>query len=326
LENRPSRKLAVILHADVVGSTALVRLSETLAHHRIQDAFRRFSEAIDQYRGIAHEIRGDALVAEFGRASDAVSASVAFQAANAAHNEELTDEIRPAVRIGIAMGEVVVGDNTVTGEGVVLAQRVEQLAEPGRVCITGAIHEALPWRMPFDKDDLGEQKVKGFEEPVRIYVVSLKSGVEVPEPEECVQSMAATKPELPDKPSIAVLPFTNMSDDPEQEYFADGMSEDIITELSKFRSLFVIARNSSFAFKGQSVEVKNVSRKLGVRYVVEGSVRRAGTRVRINAQLIDAIEDSHIWAERYDRDLDDIFAVQDEVTEAIVTAIEATSY
>ena len=317
----PSSKLAVILHADVVGSTTLVQLDEVLAHERIRDTFLRFSDAIRKYNGTAHEIRGDALVAEFSKASDAVIASIAFQADNASHNAGLTDDVRPEIRIGIAMGEVVVADSTVTGEGVVLAQRLEQLAQPGCVVTQGAAYETVPKRLPFNYESLGERQLKGFSDPVKAYSVSLKPGADIPGSE--IQSKKdVTALDLPDKPSIAVLPFANMSDDPEQEYFADGMSEDIITELSKFRSLFVIARNSSFAFKGQSVEVKDVSRKLGVRYVVEGSVRRVGARVRITAQLIDAIADNHIWAERYDRNLEDIFAVQDEVTEAIVTTIE----
>ncbi len=314
------RKLAVLLHADVVGSTALVQLDETLAHQRIQDTFRRFSETIASYNGIAHEIRGDALVAELARASDAVSASLAFQAANTTHNERLSDDIRPVLRVGIAMGEVVVADNTVTGEGVVLAQRLEQLAEKGGVCIQGAAYETVPKRLPFDYQNLGEKKLKGFQEPVRAYSVMLKTGESVPVPESaCPQETLSL--ELPKKPSIAVLPFNNISKDSEREFFADGISEDITTELSKFRSFFVIARNSSFA-KGKQIAIKDVGTKLGVRYIVEGSVRRVGNRIRVTAQLIDAIDDSHLWAERYDRDLEDIFAVQDEVTQAIVTAIE----
>lgn len=315
------RKLAAILHADVVDSTMLVRLNEMLAHERIQDTFRRFSQTIGKYNGIAHEVRGDALVAEFSKASDAVTASIVFQADNASHNVGTGDDVRPELRIGIAMGEVVVADDTLTGEGVVLAQRLEQLAQPGCIVIQGAAYETVPKRLPFNYESLGQRELKGFNEPVKAYSVNLKPESDIPEPEAQTKEKLISL-ELPDKPSIAVLPFTNMSEDPEQEYFADGMSEDIITELSKFRSLFVIARNSSFAFKGQSIEVRDISRKLGVHYVVEGSVRRVGTRVRITAQLIDAIEDNHIWAERYDRNLEDIFAVQDEVTEAIVTTIE----
>ena len=315
------RKLAVLLHADVVGSTSLVQLNETLAHERIQNAFRQFSETISKHDGIAHEIRGDALVAEFARASDAVAAALAFQADNSVHNEHIYDDVRPQLRIGIAIGEVVVADNTVTGEGIVLAQRLEQLATPGGVCIQGAAYETLPKRLPFEYQSLGEKKLKGFEELIRAYSVKLKNreGVSIP---EFINPKNTHPLELPTKPSIAVLPFNNMSNDSEQEFFADGIAEDIITELSKFRTLFVIARNSSFTFKNEQLTVKDVGVKLGVRYVVEGSVRKAGGRVRITAQLIDAVDDKHLWAERYDRDLEDIFAVQDEVTQAIVTAIE----
>jgi len=316
----PTRKLAVILHADVVGSTALVRINETLAHERIQDAFHRFSKTIESYGGVARELRGDALVAEFERASDAVSAAVAFQAENSEFNTALDDNIRPELRMGISMGEVVIADNTITGESVVLAQRLEQLAESGGVCIQGAAYETVPQRIPFEYENLGERRVKGFEEPVRAYAVTLKPGEKIPAPESTVASVEI-HPELPDKPSIAVLPFTNMSGDPEQEYFADGITEDIITELSRFRELFVIARNSSFGFKGQSVDIGEIARKLGAQYVVEGSVRKAGNRVRITAQLVDTMTGNHVWADRYDRDLQDIFAVQDEVVRAIVTAL-----
>ena len=321
MTEEPTRKLAVLLHADVIGSTALVQLNETVAHERIRDAFQRFSETITVHNGIAHEIRGDALVAEFSKASDAVTAALEFQSANTAHNEGLSDKVRPELRVGVAMGEVVVADNTVTGEGIVLAQRLEQLAESGGVCVQGAAYETMPKRLPFDYENLGERELKGFNDPVRVYAVRSKN-------EEGLSVSESFKPEntrpleLPTKPSIAVLPFNNMSNDSEQEFFADGIAEDIITELSKFRTLFVIARNSSFTFKNEQLTVRDVGVKLGVRYIVEGSVRRAGSRVRITAQLIDAIDDKHLWAERYDRDLEDIFAVQDEVTQAIVTAIE----
>ncbi len=320
MEERQPRKLAVILHADVVGSTALVQRNESVAHERMQDVFRRFSATIESYGGIAHEIRGDALVAEFARTSDAVSAALAFQFANEDHNKGVTDDIRPEIRIGITLGEVVIADGTITGAGVVLAQRLEQLAEPGGVCIQGAAYETVPQRLPFNYESLGEQKVKGFEEPVRVYTVGLEDGQAIPPPDPTVRP---DKPvlELPDKPSFAVLPFTNMSGDPEQEYFSDGITEDIITELSRFRELLVIARNSTFVFKGQSVDVTDVSKQLGVRYVVEGSVRKAGNRVRVTAQLVDATTGNHVWAERYDRELEDIFAVQDEVVRAIVTAL-----
>jgi TolB-like protein/Flp pilus assembly protein TadD len=293
----------------------------------MQDVFRRFSATIESYGGIAHEIRGDALVAEFARASDAVSAALAFQFANEDHNKGVTDDIRPEIRIGISLGEVVIADGTITGAGVVLAQRLEQLAEPGGLCVSAAIHEAVPKRLPVEFKSLGDQSVKGFDQPVRVYSVSLRQGEKVPEPDSEVYShdrgteSSAPMLTLPDIPSIAVLPLINLSGDPDQEYFADGMTEDIITGLSRFRSLFVIARNSSFAYKGKSPDVREVARDLGVRYIVEGSVRRGGNRIRITGQLVDAETGNHLWAERYDRELEDIFAVQDEVTEAIVAAI-----
>ena len=313
----PSRKLAVVLHADVVDSTVLVRQDETIAHQRIRDVFRRFSETIKTYDGEAREIRGDALVADFSRASDAVAASVEFQSTNEDFLQDLPDQIRPVLRVGIAMGEVVVADRTVTGEGIVLAQRLEQLAGPGGICIQGAAYETVPKRLPFEYENLGEQELKGFDEPIRVYAVKQRS-----------QSHAETSfkvkiTNVAEKPAIAVLPLINMSGDPEQEYFNDGITEDIITELSRFSILDVVARHSSFAFKGEKINVREVAKKLGVQYVVEGSVRRAGNRARITAQLIDAETGSHIWGERYDRELYDIFAVQDEVTRAIVATIAA---
>ena len=357
----PSRKLAVILHADVVGSTALVQQDETLAHVRMQDAFRRLSSTIATYDGVTHELRGDALVAEFARASDAVVAGLAFQMENTESNARLEDDLQPRLRIGISLGEVVIADSTVTGAGVVLAQRVEQLAEPGGVCITGAIHEAAPGHLPLDYSDLGKREAKGFEEAVQVYSARVKAGKQVPSPESAVSMEAHSRQPkrlwttsaivllilvgggiawwqpwvprvepasiermafpLPANPSIAVLPFANMSDDPKQEYFVDGMTEDLITDLSKLSGLFVIARNSVFTYKGKPVKVQQVAEELGVRYVLEGSVRRAGEQVRINAQLVDATTGGHLWAERYDGSVADVFALQDEVTRNIVSAL-----
>ena len=326
----PVRKLVVLLHADVVGSTSLVQKNETLAHERIQDTFRRFSETIGNHAGVALEIRGDALVAEFARASDAVSASLAFQALNTTHNEQLSDDFQPVLRIGIAMGEVVVADNTVTGEGIVLAQRLEQLAEPGGVVVQGSVSETVPTRLPFEFDGLGEQMLKGFDQPIRAFVVRLKSGEPIPDSDsiglipESGTSDAHQRPplELPDKPSIAVLPFDNMSGDPEQEYFADGMAEDIITALSRSPWLFIIARNTTFTYKGIKVDAKRVAKDLGVRYLLEGSIRKAGNRIRVTAQLIDGTSGGHVWSERYDRVLDDIFDLQDEITQNVVASIQ----
>ncbi len=360
--NQPTRQLAVILHADVVGSTTLVQRDETLTHERIRDAFRRFSETIRTYGGTPQELRGDALLATFNRASDAVSASLSFQVGNAHHNETLEDDIRPEVRIGIALGEVVIADGTLTGPDVVMAQRIEQLADPGGICIQGTAYETIPRRLLFEYTSLGEQQLKGFDEPVRVYGVKPKLGEEIPGPDPqqpakrysgrrtLIAAIAVSlvivggftawlQPwksdveradpakmafALPDKPSIAVLPFTNMSDDKEQEYFADGVTEDIITDLSKISGLFVVARNSSFTYKGQAVKVRQVAEELGVRYVLQGSVRRAGEKIRITAQLVDALEGNHLWADRYDRDLKDVFAVQSEVAREVAKALAVT--
>ena len=295
-------------------------MDETLAHRRIQDTFQRFSDVISQYHGFTREIRGDALIAEFSRASDAIAASLSFQVRNTAVSESISDGVCPVVRIGIAMGEVVIADNTITGEGVVLAQRLEQVAASGGVVIQGAAYETTPKRLPYDYTSLGELELKGFEEPVKAYAINLRSGAAAPAPESHTGFSPAPR-ELSEKPSIAVLPFKNMSNDPEQEYFADGISEDIITGLSRFHWFFVIARNSSFTYKGNALDVKQVAEELGVQYILEGSVRKSGNRVRISAQLVEAITDRHIWVDKYDRNLEDIFAIQDEISQAITTAV-----
>ena len=350
-----SGKLAVILHADVAGSTALVQENEQLAHERIQDTFKRFGNLIARYHGRVRELRGDALLAEFERASDAVTAALAFQSEQAEYNKQLNDSIEPRVRVGIAMGEVVIADKTITGTGVVLAQRLEQISEPGGVVIQGAAYETIPGRFPFEYEDLGEHEVKGFEKAVNVYAAKLKNSTNIPQPgqldnnnrKSVVASIAFVlivagfalawfepweareEPaqeqrmafQLPDKPSVAVLPFNNMSADAEQEYFVDGMTEDLITDLSKIPQLFVVARNTMFTYKGKAVKVHEIAEELGVRYVLEGSVRRSGNQVRINAQLIDALTGGHLWAERYDGVLDDVFALQDEVAKGIVTQL-----
>jgi adenylate cyclase len=319
-KDRLSSRLVVILHADVTGSTQLVRQDERVAHERIQDAFSRLGKTIGNYNGHVLEIRGDALLGEFERASDAVSAALAFQSNNSEHNKRLSDGIKPLVRVGIALGEVVVADNTATGAGVVMAQRVEQLARPGAVCITGAIHEALPSRMPFEKENLGDHRLKGFDEDLRVFSVTLTPGNKIPDPDTLAQPKEKT-PDLPEKTSIAVLPFTNMSSDEEQDYFSDGITEDIITELSRFSNFWILARNSSFVFKNQPIDVKDIAQKLGVDYVIEGSVRKAGDRVRISVQLIEATLGHQIWAERYDKQFRDVFEIQDDVTNRVVSSL-----
>jgi len=312
----PVRKLAVLLHADVFGSTALVQANEALAHQRILSCFQCFAGIIKSYGGTAREVRGDAVVAEFERASDAVCAALAFQSDQAGFIAMLEDQIRPRLRIGISIGEVVIADRTITGAGIVMAQRLEQLAPAGGVVIQGAAYETIPRRLPFDFRSLGEQTIKGFEETVRAFQVTLQAGAEIPEPDSSPARRGLLA--LPDKPSIAVLPFANMSGDPQQEYFSDGISEDIITALSRMPWFFVISRNSSFIYKGQRVDIHSAAEELGVQYVLEGSVRKSGERVRVTAQLVDAISDKHVWAGKFDRDLADVFAVQDEVVDSIV--------
>jgi adenylate cyclase len=354
-----SGRLAVILHADVIGSTLLVQRDEQLAHRRIQEAFRRFGKTISSYHGRVRELRGDALLAEFERASDAVAASLAFQREQARLVDALDDEIRPLLRIGVALGEVIVADNTVTGEGVVLAQRLEQFAEPGGLCITPAIREALPKRLPFALDNLGARELKGFDDPIDVYRVALQDGAVPPPPTAApaaartgkrrgpgiavaavlvsiaaaaIYALLAPAPEPPpvdelesaDKPSIVVLPFTNMSGDPQQEYFADGISEDLTTDLSKISGLFVVARNSAFSYKGRQVDVRTVAEELGVRYLLEGSIRRVDDQIRINAQLVDGISGGHLWAERFDGTMADVFALQDHVNREIVRALQVS--
>ncbi len=374
MTNGLSRKLAVIMHADVVSSARLVHLDETLAHERIRGTFQRFSDTIRLYNGVAHEIRGDALVAEFPMASDAVCASLAFQEANAAHLDKLEDDVRPVVRVGIAMGEVVVADHMVTGDGVVLAQRLEQLAEPGGVVIQGAAHETVPKRLPFDYDDMGELALKGFDELVRAFAVKLRPGAAMPQPEshsqgdrrvpdllykvwptqttpaslrrrrftvvssiaallaiagiwvaltpfgeDAEKSNAATK--QADIPSIFVMPFVNRSDEPEQDYFVDGITEDIITDFSRLSNLTVIAWNTSSSFRGGTVQPQELKKAFGVDYVLDGSMRKSGDQLRITAQLVDASNGKQVWAERYDRRLEDVFALQDDVTKKIVQAL-----
>ncbi len=322
-KDRLSGKLAVILHADVAGSTALVRQDEQLAHERIQGTFHRFGDTITKYHGHVRELRGDALLAEFERASDAVTAALAFQAGQIDFNTQLNDGIQPTVRVGIAMGEVIIADDTITGTGVVLAQRLEQLSKPGGVVIQGAAYETIPGRFPFEFENLGEQVLKGFDQPVRAFIARLRKGEEIPTPDTVAtpKSMEPENLEVPNKPSIAVLSFENISGDHEQEYFSDGISEDLTTALSRFNWLFVIARNSAFAYKGVAVDVKQVGRELGVRYVLEGSVRRAGDRVRVNAQLIDTDTDSHVWAEQFDRQMVDIFDLQDDIVASIAATV-----
>ena len=259
---------------------------------------------------------GDAILAEFPSTLKAVQSAIDIQTESVQRNAQLSGEDPLQLRIGLNIGEVLQDRGEIYGDGVNLAARLEAAANPGGICISAAVYEQIRGKFESSFVDGGLENFKNISSPVQVYHWQANAS------SNPTSGEGNTQLALPSKPSIAILAFENMSNDPEQEFIAEGISEDIITELSRFRSLFVIARNSAFAFKGRSTDVKEIGRKLGVRYVVEGSVRRAGQRIRITAQLIDAIEDKHLWAERYDRDMEDIFAVQDEVTQAIVTTIE----
>jgi len=305
------RRLAAILAADVAGYTALMGADEAGTLRRLTSLRRDFLEPlVGEHHGRIVKLMGDGLLVEFASVVDAVTCALSWNLGVAERDGGLR------FRIGINLGDVIVEDEDIYGAGVNIAARLESLAVPGGICLSDDAYRQVRGKLEVAFEDLGEQNLKNVAEPVRVYRVSTVAS-------DAIAKESATAPlPLPDKPSIAVLPFDNMSDDAEQEYFADGVSEDLITALSKIRWFFVIARNSTFTYKGQAVEVTQVARELGVRYVIEGSVRKAADRVRITAQLIDATTGRHVWAERYDRQLEDIFKLQDEMAQTIVGAVE----
>ncbi len=317
-EQRLTRRLAAIVAADVVGYSRMMDADEAGTLARLKSLRREIFDPItERFGGRIFKNTGDGALAEFPSAVDAVQCATEIQGALARHNAGLAEEGRFVLRMGISLGDVIVEGDDLYGNGVNVAARMETLAEPGGICVSGNVHEHVANAMDVEFEDMGPQSIKNIDRPVSAYRVSWGpegSAAKIAAPE-------ATPPALPDKPSIAVLPFQNMSGDVEQEFFADGMAEDIITSLSRHRSLFVIARNSTFAYKGRSPDLRELSRDLGVRYVLEGSVRKGGPRIRVTAQLIEGASGNHIWAERYDRELDDIFALQDEITQAITAAI-----
>jgi len=313
--------LAAILAADVAGYSRLMSLDERATVAALDAARAVFRAQIDANRGRVIDMAGDSVLAAFETAAGAVSAALAVQQLLADSGKDQPEDRRMRFRIGVHLGDVIEkADGTVYGDGVNIAARLESLAEPGGITVSDAVHGAVRGKLGAQFADQGEQQVKNIAYPVRAFGVSAAG--------QASSTVSATAPKFepalrpPDKPSLAVLPFNNMSGDPEQEYFVDGITEDIITDVSKTPGLFVIARNSSFAYKKQNVDVKEVGRKFGVRHVLEGSVRKAGMKVRINVQLIDAESGGHVWAERFDRDLEDIFALQDEVTQKIVAALK----
>jgi len=310
-----TRRLAAILAADVAGYSRLMGADEEGTHERLK-ALRRglLDPKITEHRGRIVKTTGDGLLVEFASVVDAVRCAVAVQQAMPERNTGVGAESRIEFRIGINLGDVIVEGDDIYGDGVNIAARIEALADPGGVFVSNTVHDQVRDRLPFAFDDLGEQQVKNIARPVRVYRVR--------DTDKSASALAPTVLPLPDKPSIAVLPFANISGDPEQEYFADGMVEEIITALSRVRWLFVIARNSSFTYKGHAVGVNQIGRELGVRYVLEGSVRKAGNRVRITAQLVEAESGAQLWADRFEGSLEDVFQLQDDVAVSVAGVIE----
>ena len=311
-EERVHRRLAVILAADVVGYSRLMERDEAATLATLKDRRKRVLDpVVARHRGRIFKIAGDGALVEFGSAVEAVECAIELQQDMAAANADLAEDRRIVLRIGVNLGDVMVEGSDLYGDGVNIAARLEGIAEAGGICISAKVHDEVRRKLALACEDLGERQFKNIATPIRAFQILRDGG----------GGSAAEGLPLPAKPSIAVLPFVNMSGEPDQQYFSDGITEDIITELSRFHALSVIARNSSFAYKGKSVKVQDIARELGVAYIVEGSVRRATDRVRITAQLIDAATGNHLWAERYDRDLRDIFALQDEVARAIAATV-----
>ena len=319
-EERINRKLAAILAADVVGYSRLMAADEagTLAalkrHREVV-----FDPAVAAHNGRIVKLIGDGTIVEFGSVVDAVNCALSVQRRNGALPDEGFGQSKIILRIGVNLGDVIIEGDDIYGDGVNIAARLEPLAEPGGICVSSIVNESIGNRIDVRFQDGGEISVKNIDRPIRVWMWHPGAT-----PLAAAKSNAAKSEPNGATASIAILPFTNMSGDPEQEYFSDGITEDIITDLSKIAGLTVIARNSSFTYKGRSVDIRTVGRELGVRSVLEGSIRRAGKRVRITAQLVDAATGGHLWAERYDRDLTDIFEVQDDVTHRIVDALKVT--
>jgi len=303
--------------ADVAGYSRLIGADEAGTLGRLRSIHAAvINPAIAAHNGRLVKTTGDGFLVEYGSVVDALRSAAQIQAGMVERNAPVPQDNRIEFRIGLNVGDVVVEDGDIFGDGVNVAARLEGLAEPGGICVSARVQEDVAGKVDLAFDDMGERQLKNIARPVRVYRVRDRPvpGTQPPPPSPQVLP-------LPDKPSIAVLPFANMSSDPEQEFFADGIAEDVITALSRYPSLFVIARNSTFTYKGHGIDVKQIGRELGVRYVLEGSLRKAENRIRVTAQLVEAENSKHVWAERYDRDLTDIFAVQDEITEAVTIAV-----
>jgi adenylate cyclase len=311
MDDKPvTRRLAAILCADVKGYSHLMEKDEGATVRTLTSHWHVIDGLMDSHGGRIVSTAGDGFLAEFGSVVDAINCAVAMQNKLGEENAVLSGDSRLEFRIGVNLGDIIIQEKTVFGDGVNISARLESLAKPGSICISGSVYDQVKRKLPLSYQDAGLQKLKNIEEPVHVYHISV---AEPPPP--------AARP-LADKQAIAVLPFDNMSADAEQDYFCDGVTEDLITDLSKIPGLSVIARNSVFVYKGKHVKVQEVARDLGVKYVLEGSVRRSSSRLRITAQLIEAGTGNHLWAERFDREMTDVFAVQDEVVHNIVEALE----
>jgi adenylate cyclase len=319
-EERVERRLAAILAVDVAGFSRLMGADEEGTLAALKAIRRELGDPkIKEHRGRIVKTTGDGLLVEFSSVVDAVRCAVEVQRGMALRNADVPADRRIEFRMGINLGDIIVEDGDIFGDGVNIAARLEALAEPGGICTSRVVRDQVRDKLDFSFEDMGEQQVKNIVRPVRTHRILVSENPE--EPLGAAAAAASAARPLPQKPSIAVLPFANMSGDAEQEYFSDGITEDIITNLSRNHSFFVISRSTSFTFKGPAIDVGKVARELGVRYVLEGSVRRAGNRLRITAQLIDASSSHHLWADRYDRELADVFAVQDEIARNITGAI-----
>src|SRR5215831_19515013 len=315
-----SRKLVAVFAADVEGYSRLMGADEVGTLQGLTERRAILDKLIGDHGGRIANTAGDSILAEFGSAVEAVQCAVEAQTALAEANAGLAPDRRIDFRIGIHIGDVMVRAGDLFGDGVNIAARLQSVAKSGSVCISGATYDQVRKVLPMTFVDLGVQQVKNIQEPIRAYQVGAPSDAREAASARIVET--ESPPPLPDKPSIAVLPFENMSGDSEQEYFADGIAEDVLTTLSKIQELLIIARNSSFVFKGQARDIREIGRLLGTRYVLEGSVRKAGERVRLAAQLIDSLNGGHVWADRFEGDLDDVFALQDRITQDIVAALE----
>jgi adenylate cyclase len=311
---RVERRLAAILAADVAGYSRLMGADEEGTHERVKAHFRQLIyPRITEHRGRIVKSTGDGLLAEFPSVVDAVRCAAEIQRGMIDRNADVPEDKRISFRIGVNLGDVIVEPEDIFGDGVNIAARLEALAEPGGICVSRTVHDHIGDRLPYSFEDIGDQSVKNFDRRIRTYAMSraaVASLSPTPSPTKVAEPVTSTRPPL----SIVVLPFANLSNDPEQEYFADGMTDDLTTDLSRIAGSFVIARNTAFTYKGKSVDVKKIGRELGVRYVLEGSVRRAGDQIRVNVQLIDAETGAHLWADRFDADRTDLTEAQDAIT------------